>query len=229
MPIPTLPDLETALKSVARIECRVRPRHSCDVEASCQPVAALNDDDLQWHGTIRDLSAGGVGLVLKRRFEVGSGLAIELPAHGDRPEETLLARVRHATRLADGRWLLGCAFIRELNDDEVATLLRRSSAPPPAAPQDDGPAVPEVTDVTFRGLAEDGQAVAIRVKRLQPNPTWPLAAGTMLALRVGAQGAQVRLVVQETAQDAGGWVVLCRFLGAARDEVAQALGHAATA
>src|SRR5262249_48166684 len=111
MPVPTLPDLNTALNSAARIECRVRPRHSCDLEASCQPAAARSDDDLHWPGTIRDISTAGVGLVLKRRFEPGAGVAIELPASGDCPEQTLLARVRHATRLPDGRWLLGCAFI----------------------------------------------------------------------------------------------------------------------
>jgi hypothetical protein len=228
MPAPTLPDLGIALKTAARIECRVRPRHACDLEASCQPVAARSDNDLHWSGAIRDISTGGVGVVLKRRFEPGAGLAIELPASGDCPEQTLLARVRHASRLPDGRWLLGCAFISELSDDEVQSLVRLATGPQATTPKAGAgrPAVPAVTDVTFRGLAEDGRPVAILVKRLQPSPSWPLAAGTTLALRVGgANAAQVRLVVQETAQASGGWVVRCRFLGAPRTEVARALGH----
>ena len=228
MPVPTLPDLGIALKTAARIECRVRPRHACDLEASCQPVAARSDNDLHWPATIRDISTGGVGLVLKRRFEPGAGLAIELPAAGDCSEQTLLARVRHATRLPDGRWLLGCAFISELSDDEVQALLRLSTGPQPTAQKggDSRPAVTAVSDVTFRGLGEDGRPVAILVKRLQPNPSWPLAAGTTLALRVGgANAAQVRLVVQETSQASGGWLVRGRFLGAPRAEVGRALGH----
>ena len=78
--------------------------------------------------------------------------------------------------------LLGCAFVSELSDDEVLTLLRLATEPQPTAQKtgDSKPAVPAVTDVTFRGLAEDGRPVAILVKRLQPNPSWPLAAGTTL-------------------------------------------------
>jgi hypothetical protein len=218
----------TPVTTRARIECRVRTRHACDLEASCQPVAGRNDDDLQWSGTIRNLSTSGLGLVLKRRFEPGAGVAIELPAGGGCPEQTLLARVRHATRLPGGFWLLGCSFISELSDDELQKLLLLSTGQPPAAPKAGGRklAAPAVTDVTFRGLAEDGRPVAILVKRLQPNPTWPLPAGTTLALRVGgANASQVRLVVQETSQEAGAWVVQCRFLGAPRAEVAKALGQ----
>jgi hypothetical protein len=228
MPTPSLPDLGTALKSAARIECRVHPRHACGLEASCLPVAARGDNALHWPGTICDISTGGVGLVLKRRFEPGTELAIELRAGVDHPEQTLLARVRHATPLPAGHWLLGCAFISELSDDEGQSLLCLSAGPRPPARKvgESSPTVPAVTEVTFRGLAEDGRPLAILVKRLQPNPTWPLAAGTGLALRVGgANAAPVRLVVLETSQAPGGWLVRCRFLGAPRAEVAKALGR----
>jgi hypothetical protein len=187
-------------------------------------VAARGDQDLQWPGTIRDISSVGIGLVLKRRFEPGSGLAIEVPAQGDRAEETLLARVRHATRLPDGRWLHGCSLVSELSDDEMQRLLGHSGAQEPAGKAADGkPAA--LSDVTFQGLAEDGRILAIRVKRLQPNPTWPLPAGTTLSLRVGGEaGGHVRLVVKDSAQEGGKWVVHCRFLGKPRAEVSQALG-----
>ncbi len=225
MPIPTLPSVGISGSSPARIECRVRPRHACDLKASCQPVAARSHDDLHWAGTIRDISTAGIGLVLKRRFEPGAGLAIEVPPAEDGVEQTLLARVRHATRMPDGRWLLGCAFISELSDDELRTLLRLSANTEEANPPENGkPTLPVVTEVTFRGTDEDGRPVAILVKRLQPSPGWPLAAGTALALRVGpASTKPVRLIVQESSQKDGQWVVRCRFLGAPRAEVAQAL------
>jgi hypothetical protein len=225
MPVPILPAVKPPAQTPARIDCRVRPRHACDLEASCQPVAARGEHDCQWPGTIRDISSIGVGLVLRRRFEPGSGLAIEVPAQGDRGEETLLARVRHATRLPDGRWLHGCSLISELSDDEMQRLLGRSGAQEPAAKAESGkPAA--LNDVTFQGLAEDGRTVAIRVKRLQPDPTWPLPAGTTLALRVGGEaGGRVRLVVKDSVQEGGNWVVHCRFLGKPRAEVSQALGQ----
>src|SRR6516225_2385721 len=76
-------------------ECRVYERFPVDLQASCQPIAARSDRDIVWPATVRDVSEGGVGLVLKRRFERGAGLAIELPGSDDRPAETLLAKVVH--------------------------------------------------------------------------------------------------------------------------------------
>jgi hypothetical protein len=205
------------------VECRVRERHSCDLEASCQPVAARGETDLHWAGSIRDISTSGLGLALKRRFEPGAGLAVELPSVGDRPGETLLARVRHATRLKDGRWLHGCAFVSELSDDELYALLRlsaRDQTPPPNASKT---AAGVVTDVTFRGVAADGRRVALLVRQLR-GLSWPLAPGTNLAIQVGGPNAgPVHLVVEEAAQHGERWTVRCRFLTGPRAQVVRAL------
>src|SRR5271166_2079984 len=62
------------------VELRVWERFSCGLETSCQPLAARGDNDVCWSVRIKDVSAGGMGLVLTRRFERGTSLAIEIPA-----------------------------------------------------------------------------------------------------------------------------------------------------
>jgi hypothetical protein len=204
-------------------ECRVRERHPCDLEASCQPVAARNDNDLHWPGAIRDISTGGVGLVLGRRFEPGAGLAIELPASSDRPEETLLARVRHATRQPDGRWLHGCTFISELSEDEVERLLHTTKA------QYASPAATVVADVTFQGLAADGRPVRFTARRTHAEVAWPPAAGTALAIRVNTPDGpeHIRIVADKCWERNNAWTVRSRFVELTRSEVLRLLGDPA--
>src|SRR5690242_12168671 len=57
-------------------DCRVYERRPCHLPTSCQPAAA---QETRWAATIVDLSQGGVRLSLRRRFERGACLAIELP------------------------------------------------------------------------------------------------------------------------------------------------------
>ena len=60
-------------------------------------------------GEVRDISTGGLCLVLGRRFEPGAGLAIEVPdAEGG--SSTLLAKVVHVRTDGAGSWALGCAW-----------------------------------------------------------------------------------------------------------------------
>src|SRR6266404_1093492 len=62
-------------------ECRVYERHACGLPSRCQPASAFGKEELKWSGTLENVSKGGVCLSLSRRFEAGTGLAIELPAH----------------------------------------------------------------------------------------------------------------------------------------------------
>ncbi len=114
---PTPPD------AIRNKDCRVWVRHECDLPTSCQPVAARGPDEPQWQGRIRDISAGGVGIIVVRRFERGTGLAIELPAVGDYPGDTLLARVVHVRQLLAGGWLLGCSFVSPLSESTVDRVI----------------------------------------------------------------------------------------------------------
>src|SRR5262245_36793766 len=100
-------------------EQRAAARFLCALPTTCQPPSGWGSKD-PWPATIRDISTGGVSLALERRFERGSGLAIELPSE-DGTMSTVLARVTNVRPHPDGGWILGCSFISELSDEEVQT------------------------------------------------------------------------------------------------------------
>ena len=62
-----------------RDEGRVYVRHQCDLPAACEPPSGWGRQDMKWAAKVRDISNGGISLALRRRFEPGAGLAIELP------------------------------------------------------------------------------------------------------------------------------------------------------
>jgi hypothetical protein len=97
---------------------RVTFRYLCGVHASCEPVAARGKSGLEWQARVKDVSRGGLGLLLDRRFEKGTVLTVELALdpHGSC---MVLARVVHAMRLPDGDWLVGCELVNRQAGEEV--------------------------------------------------------------------------------------------------------------
>src|SRR5262245_63985376 len=83
---------------------------TCEVPTTCQPPSAWCKDP--WPATIRDITPASMRLTLNRRFERGSGLAIELPVE-DGTTATILARIVGVRMLSPGLWLLVCTFISE--------------------------------------------------------------------------------------------------------------------
>src|SRR5579885_1732309 len=100
---------------------RRSPRRSCGIwawwrrlgEASPRPRFAL----------ARDISAGGIRLLLDQALPEGAALAIEIGGPPREAPRQLLARVIHARQNGAGDWLLGCAFDRAFDEDEVQALL----------------------------------------------------------------------------------------------------------
>src|SRR5579859_7067130 len=87
-------------------ESRVSSRFASGTEVTCQPASAWGGEGVKWPGHIRDVSAEGLCVVLRRRYEPGAGLAIELPgAEGEGPV-TLYARVLHVQAEGDDEWAL---------------------------------------------------------------------------------------------------------------------------
>src|SRR5438067_1238388 len=102
-------------------ERRCWARQLCRLGGECQPVTALEAGN-HWPIKTLDVSPGGVALLMSRRFEPGTFLAVTLSGPGDDAMSMPLARVCRVHR-ADQHWLLGCSWAEELESTEMRTLL----------------------------------------------------------------------------------------------------------
>jgi hypothetical protein len=118
IPRSTDPAVDIAVDLVDRRAC---VRYPCNLDSSCQPLAARRD--MQWGGKVLNISRDGLALFLGRRFEVGTILAIELQGVSGYSSGTLLARVAHLHPTEYGQWFVGCAFINPLEEDDLRALL----------------------------------------------------------------------------------------------------------
>jgi hypothetical protein len=90
-------------------------------------------DDIWLMGISRDLSTGGIGFILHRRFDPGTLLMVEL----QRPQRDswgqLSARVLSATSQSDGNWRLGCALMSALSEEALGGWIngQKVKLPPP--------------------------------------------------------------------------------------------------
>jgi hypothetical protein len=101
-------------------ERRATVRYPSTLLTSLKPLGG--GKNASWEAEIRDVSAGGLGLIVRRRFERGTLLAIEPAGPGAEAPALLLAQVVHATSQPHGRWLVGCKLVRELSEAEVRAL-----------------------------------------------------------------------------------------------------------
>jgi hypothetical protein len=104
-------------------ERRAYVRLASDLASTCRLPGGARE--VGWPGRVRDISLGGVGLVMRHCFRPGTELEIELRGRSGEVLRTVAARVVHATAvLVDGNsgWLLGCALDRPLSEEEFHAL-----------------------------------------------------------------------------------------------------------
>jgi hypothetical protein len=95
---------------------RTLDRRTCAVEA---PFRLGNHiGTLQ----VRDLSTGGVGLVVPRAVAPGHTLSVELPEPDGTTWHLKVLQVVHATARPDQSWLVGSVFQRALTAPELDLL-----------------------------------------------------------------------------------------------------------
>jgi hypothetical protein len=102
------------------VERRATVRYPSSLLSSLHTVGVKKED--AWPAEIRDVSAGGIGLLVRRRFEPGTLLAVEPIRPAPEAPTLLLAQVAHATARPEGCWLLGCKLVRGLSQAEVRAL-----------------------------------------------------------------------------------------------------------
>jgi hypothetical protein len=87
-----------------------------------QRVLVTEHANTAWLGRVRDISSGGIGLTLRRRFTPGTELIVELETKAGCPR-ALSVRVAHSTQAVNDRWIVGCAFDSPLTEKELRDLL----------------------------------------------------------------------------------------------------------
>jgi hypothetical protein len=98
-------------------ERRQTPRLPCRQTLSCRQAALA---DTPWVAVqLQDISAGGLAALSPCSFERDNLLEVERPGPPGRPTWRLISCVRHVRQQGPGCWLLGCSFIRELEDEEL--------------------------------------------------------------------------------------------------------------
>jgi serine/threonine protein kinase len=102
------------------LDRRGRVRYPSQKEVECLFIEERNPCGC-W-AKIRDISASGIGLIFHRQFETGTVLGIKLPRAGPKPTRTLMARVVRAQEQASATWIVGCAFIQEINELDIRVL-----------------------------------------------------------------------------------------------------------
>jgi hypothetical protein len=108
------------------LDRRASVRYPCSedgfgLDNSCRPIGTECKE--AWAASIRDLSTGGIGLVVNRRFEPGALLVVELQDTEQTTTRTLLVRVVRAMKEDKTAWLLGCEFIYKMTEAELLALM----------------------------------------------------------------------------------------------------------
>jgi hypothetical protein len=111
----------TKQRFTALSERRAHVRYPHAVRSACRPLG--REGWVPWTARIEDLSQAGVALSAEREIRPGAVLVVALEGLGGRFSRPLLVRVMHARRKADGKWQIGCAFVKPLCDSDFQQLL----------------------------------------------------------------------------------------------------------
>jgi hypothetical protein len=105
-----------------RADRRASVRYPCSPQTLCRIPRPLSHEACL-PATVRDVSTGGISVIVAQWFGPGSLLRIDLENTARGFSRTLFAQVMHAALQGDGRWFIGCALLHQLSPDELRALL----------------------------------------------------------------------------------------------------------
>src|SRR5262245_9895051 len=100
---------------------RREERFPVNADTSCTFVSPVVEDF--GPAKLKNISASGIGLLLTRRVEPGTMLAVSLSNPGRRFSKTVLVRVMHVTAQHGGVYLVGGSLDTPLAYEELSTLV----------------------------------------------------------------------------------------------------------
>lgn len=222
----------TAAESAAETERRMRERYPSNLEIIYRPAG--DGVEIRFTGRVRNISLGGINVVVNRRFEPGELLSVELPGVEGRPMNTVLACVIHVTPQPDGEWALGCNFARELTDEDLAVFGARRQRPDTTDDQRTWQRFNCNVHATCRPVVPQGEAPSwpAKVLNISANGIGLLSSvavptGSLLSLDLhGSQGnpplTVLACVVHSTGR-VGEWALGCNFIRELQEDELRAL------
>ncbi|MDB5313714.1 MAG: prkC 37 [Gemmataceae bacterium] len=105
-------------------ERRTSPRFAVEVGSCAVADPGVHPGGVEeaWPLVVRDVSAGGIGVLLARRFEPGTALAIELAGEAGGQPVRLPVRVVRVDAERAGHWIHGCTFAGPLTAGQLRAL-----------------------------------------------------------------------------------------------------------
>jgi hypothetical protein len=172
---------------------------------------------------IVDVSARGMQLKVKQRFERGNMLRIDLPCKELGPVTTVLACVMRADADAEGFWRIGCTFCSELDDDDLQAMDIKRERPANTRDKRTWTRFPTSAQVLYRNLNSNHEPVmAAEVLNASPSGIGlavdeMLEPGTLLDLTVQNPAGQklfaiLACVVYRHMEDASRFIIGCNFI-----------------
>jgi hypothetical protein len=172
---------------------RTWARFEADMEVTCQPSGA--EPERTMPARLRNISRGGINLVLNHSFQPGELLTVHLPGQQGKPPVALLACVVHAQPTTEGDWALGCSFAEELSEADLRSLgANRTRTTPPDVrtwaryPCDVQAVYRVVTGET--GAPRTAAVVNISPRGIALETTEPLETGTLLSAELQGRTGQ---------------------------------------
>ncbi len=212
-------------------ERRVRVRYPSGVRVHLQ--AQNGTGGLRLSARVRDISLGGISLLVERPFEPGELLSIELPGPGGETRSTALACVVHATARGD-EWVVGCTFAHELTDADLQPFGARRERP--STPDDARGWVrfPVNVTATCQEVAAERQTPwSARVLNLSSSGIGMVVSrsvepGSLLNLELHRGSEQpghtiLACVVHVTPQEGGSQALGCNFIRELTEEELKSL------
>ena len=90
----------------------------------CQNVQG--EDEICWSARVTDISRGGIGLLSPHKFEPATIIRIGKADGAEASSRLIQALVVRAHQSPGEKWILGCAFTKELSEAELLTWIGRN-------------------------------------------------------------------------------------------------------
>jgi hypothetical protein len=199
---------------------RVWVRFPADLETTLRPAGT--EPPVRVAAVVRDISGGGLSLLVDRAFAPGDLLSVELPGPAAAATSSVLACVVHVTPQEEGRWLVGCTFARELSNADLAPFGARRTRPT-ASDQRSWERYPCDVQASYQ-IATNPEAGPRPATVLNISPSGigllveaDIDMGTLLSIELrspsGGDGkTMLSCVVHITPQDEGRRALGCNFI-----------------